>query len=159
MPGRLRGRATEEGTPRWFRRFSANRFDQADIGAEAEALAAFIEKAVEAYRLDLQRTVFLGHSNGANMLAATMLLHPHLILRAVLLRAAMPLEAPPAADLSDVEALLVTGDADMFSSFGPDLAGLLRTAGAAVDARAIASGHGLEGADVAIVGDWIAAHG
>ncbi|WP_378946102.1 VOC family protein [Mesorhizobium sp. ANAO-SY3R2] len=153
----LRGRATEEGTPRWFRRFSANKFDQADIGSEAEAFAGFIEGAAEAYRLDLERTVFLGHSNGANMLAATMLLHPHLVRRAVLLRAAMPLEELPAADLSDVEALLVAGDADMFSSFGPDLAVLLRDAGAAVDARAIASGHGLDVADVEIVGDWIAA--
>ncbi|WP_269933297.1 VOC family protein [Aminobacter sp. HY435] len=152
----LRGRATDEGTPRWFRRFSANRFDQADIASEAEALAAFIDGAIEAYRLDPAKLVFLGHSNGANMLAATMLLHPHVIRRAALLRAAMVLEQPPDADLSDAEALLIAGAVDVFSSFGPELAGLLRSAGATVDARTISSGHAFEAADIEIVREWLA---
>lgn len=155
----LRGRATEEGTPRWFRRFSANRFDQADVRSEAEALAAFVEGAIEAYRLDPQKLVFLGHSNGANMIAATMLLHPHVIRRAALLRAAMVLEQPPAVDLSDAEVLLVSGDVDVFSSYGPELAGMLRDAGAEVDARIISSGHAFEEADIGIVRGWVAARG
>jgi len=155
----LRGRATDEGTPRWFRRFSANRFDQADIKSEAEALAAFIDGAIDAYRLDPAKLVFLGHSNGANMLAATMLLCPDVIRRAALLRAAMVLEQPPAANLSDTEVLLIAGDVDVFSSFGPELAGLLRAAGAEVDARTISSGHAFEASDIAIVKDWLAARG
>lgn len=153
----LRGRATDEGTPRWFRRFSANSFDQADIASEAEALAAFVEAAIEAYRLDAERLVFLGHSNGANMIAATMLLHPHVIRRAALLRAAMVLEEPPKADLSGDEVLLVAGEVDVFSSYGPELANLLRDAGAKVDARTISSGHAFEDADIGIVRDWLAA--
>ncbi|MBT1159265.1 alpha/beta fold hydrolase [Aminobacter anthyllidis] len=152
----LRGRATDEGTPRWFRRLSANRFDQADIRSEAAALAAFIDGAIEAYRLDPERLVFLGHSNGANMLAATMLLHPEVIRRAALLRAAMVLEQPPAADLSDAEVLLIAGDVDVFSNFGPELEGLLRDAGAKVDARTIPSGHGFDDADIAVLREWIA---
>ncbi|MGH6860356.1 MAG: VOC family protein, partial [Phyllobacterium sp.] len=48
----LRGRSTEEGIARWFRRFTPLTFDQKDIGSEAAALAAFIEGAVEAYGLD-----------------------------------------------------------------------------------------------------------
>ncbi len=155
----LRGRATDEGTPRWFRRFSANKFDQTDIASEAEALAAFIDGAIEAYRLDPAKLVFLGHSNGANMLAATMLLHPHVIRRAALLRAAMVLERPPAADLSDAEVLLITGDVDVFSNFGPELAGLLRQAGAQIDARTISSGHAFEAADIESVRAWLAARG
>jgi phospholipase/carboxylesterase len=154
----LRGRANDEGTPRWFRRFSANRFDQADIRSEAKALVAFVERAIEAYRLDPAKLVFLGHSNGANILAAAMLLHPGAIRRAALLRAAMVLEQPPAADLSDTEVLSIAGDVDVFSSFGPELAGLLRDAGAEVDARTISSGHAFEAADIEIVRDWLAAH-
>lgn len=155
----LRGRATDEGTPRWFRRFSANKFDQADIRSEAEALAAFVHGAIEAYRLNPAKLVFLGHSNGANMLAATMLLHPHVIRHAALLRAAMVLEPLPAADLSDAEVLLVAGDVDVFSSFGPELTGLLRDAGAQVEARTISSGHAFEAADIGIVREWLAARG
>ncbi|MDA4836182.1 hypothetical protein NY536_32640, partial [Enterobacter hormaechei] len=79
----LRGRSNEEGIGRWFRRFGPLSFDQQDIRSEAEALAAFIEGAAEAYRLDLERTVFLGYSNGANMLVATMLLHPGLVRNAI----------------------------------------------------------------------------
>ncbi|MBE1204167.1 VOC family protein [Aminobacter carboxidus] len=153
----LRGRATDEGTPRWFRRLSASKFDQADIRSEAAALAAFVDAAIDAYRLDPARLVFLGHSNGANMLAATMLLHPHVIRRAALLRAAMVLEQPPEADLSDTDVLLIAGDVDVFSSFGPELGGLLRHAGAQVDARTIPSGHGFDDADIAILREWIAA--
>ena len=74
-----------------------------------------------------------------------------------LLRAAMVMEQPPAADLSDTEVLSIAGDVDMFSSFGPELAGLLRDAGAEVDARTISSGHGFEAADIEIVRDWLAA--
>jgi phospholipase/carboxylesterase len=62
----VRGRATEEGTYRWFRRLDATTFDQADIRSEAEAFSAFVEGAVTGYGLDPDRLVFLGYSNGAN---------------------------------------------------------------------------------------------
>lgn len=43
------------------------------------------------------------------------------------------------------------------SSYGPELAGLLREAGAAVDARTISSGHAFEDADIGIVREWLRA--
>ncbi len=39
----VRGRSTEEGIQRWFRRFDLKRFDQNDIRFEAEAFEAFVE--------------------------------------------------------------------------------------------------------------------
>src|SRR5690606_21428093 len=39
----VRGRATEEGSARWFRRITMTTFDQGDIRAEAEAFAAFVD--------------------------------------------------------------------------------------------------------------------
>ena len=68
----VRGRSTEEGILRWFRRLTATRFDQADIRAEAEAFASFVPEALRAYDLDPLRTTFLGYSNGANFVAAFM---------------------------------------------------------------------------------------
>ncbi len=41
----VRGRATEEGLPRWYKRITPFSFDQDDIKSEAEAFAAFIEGA------------------------------------------------------------------------------------------------------------------
>lgn len=66
----VRGRSTEEGVRRWFRRFSATSFDQEDIRFEAQAFEAFVEGANAAYGLDPTRMIFLGYSNGANLLAA-----------------------------------------------------------------------------------------
>jgi phospholipase/carboxylesterase len=86
----VRGRATEEGSNRWFRRLDAAKFDQADIRGEAEAFAAFVEGAATGYGLDPDGLVFLGYSNGANFLAAVIQIYPGLVRRAVLLRACRP---------------------------------------------------------------------
>ena len=47
----IRGRSAEEGILRWFRRFGATTFDQADIEFEAAAFAAFVDEAIRGYRL------------------------------------------------------------------------------------------------------------
>ncbi len=111
---RHQGRSTEEGIQRWFRRYDLKRFDQADIRFESDAFEAFVEGALASYDIDPARTAFIGNSNGANMLAAFMRLHPHIVRRAVLLRATEVLEDAPAADLSDVSILLLRGAADPF---------------------------------------------
>ena len=100
----FRGRSTEEGSLRWFRRHGMDRFDQADVTREAEAFAATLSEALRRYRLDPSRVTALGYSNGANFAAAVMLLHPELITRAILLRPMLVLEDPPAPDLSQTGA-------------------------------------------------------
>ncbi|MGO4450677.1 VOC family protein [Phyllobacterium sp. TAF24] len=153
----LRGRSNEEGIGRWFRRFGPLSFDQNDIRSEAEALAGFIEGAVEAYRLDLQRTIFLGYSNGANMLVATMLLHPGLVRNAVLLRAMNVLEETPQVDLSNTHILMVNGEHDLFGAKTPDLEALLREAGADLTVKRVFAGHETGQHDIDAVHQWIEA--
>lgn len=152
----VRGRAAEEGSSRWFRRFAADRFDQADIRAEAEAFAAFVEGATEGYGLDPARLVFLGYSNGANFLAAAMQLHPGPIRRAILLRPVQALEAPPAADLAGARALLVGGAADPLAPKAATLAAALRAGGAEVAERAVDAGHELSDGDLETARIWLA---
>ncbi|MBB3899252.1 VOC family protein [Roseococcus suduntuyensis] len=151
----VRGRATEEGNHRWFRRFDATRFDQADIRGEADAFAAFVDGAVTGYGLDPDRLVFMGYSNGANFLAAVMQLHPAILRRAVLMRATQPLEAPPAADLSRTRVLMLDGREDSFVPATPRLAGELTARGAAVEAAMLAAGHELTAADVEEAARWL----
>lgn len=154
----LRGRSTEEGASRWFRRHSEQSFDQDDIRFEAGALAAFVEEARTAYGLAPERLVFLGYSNGANLLAAAMLLHPELARRAILLRPAAVLEEPPVAALAGASLLLLTGSEDPYRDLAAPLETALRQAGAAVETHVIAAGHALTAQDRDLAADWLSRH-
>ncbi|MBL6081552.1 VOC family protein [Belnapia sp. T18] len=151
----VRGRATEEGANRWFRRIDATTFDQSDIRSEAGAFQAFVEDAVSGYKLDAERLAFLGYSNGANLLAAATQLHPGFVRCAILLRSAQVLEDPPAADLSGTAALLLDGRDDPLTRDLPTPAVALRANGALVETRELAADHGLTAADVSEAAEWL----
>lgn len=151
----VRGRSLEEGAPRWFRRLGMGRFDQAHLISEAAALDGFMAEAEKAYGLDPARLIWLGYSNGANMIGALAQLHPGRVRRAVLLRAMPALEKPPEADLSGLSALLTTGTQDPYGDHGPALAAQLRRGGAQVEAHALPTGHGLTAEDLRIVKNWL----
>ena len=151
----VRGRSHEEGVARWFRRLIMTMFDQADIRAEAEAFAAFVEGAVRGYGLDRARMTFLGYSNGANLAGAVMALHPGLIRRAILIRAMAVLEEMPRPDLTDAEVLMLTGVDDPYGSHAPALEAWLRSAGVDLDTRRIAAGHNLTADDAAAAKAWL----
>src|ERR1700742_1919045 len=69
-----RGPVLENGMPRFFRRLAEGVFDEADVRRRAQDLADFVAAARVAY--GLAAPVALGFSNGANIAAATLLLHP-----------------------------------------------------------------------------------
>ncbi|SIQ33584.1 phospholipase/carboxylesterase [Rhizobium sp. RU20A] len=152
----LRGRSLDEGFPRFFRRLTAVTFDQKDIAGESAALAAFIEGARDAYGVDLARTVFVGYSNGANILGAMMLAHPGLIRHAVLIRAMNVLETIPAADLSGTSVLMTTGEHDPYGRYAASLETALARAGAKVENRLLSAGHELTMEDVRLARTFIA---
>ncbi|MFT4180495.1 MAG: VOC family protein [Rhizobium sp.] len=150
-----RGRALEEGAPRWYRRITPFSFDQTDIAKEAEAFAAFIDGAIQAYGLDPERIVYIGYSNGANLLNAMMSLQPHVIRRAVLLRSMAVLTDPPPADMSDTDVLIIAGEKDDYGPYAQPLAERLRQGGATVNLQTIPHGHELTDADVPIIRAWL----
>lgn len=156
----LRGRATEEGRLRWFRRFGPDRFDQDDIRAEGEALAAVLPDLGALHGFDPAEAVFVGHSNGANFLAALMRLRPGLIRRAVLLRAQEVLEdapEPPGAGgpSAPAAALILRGSREAAAP-SDRLAEALARAGVAVTLQAVEGGHDLVPADADRARDWLA---
>lgn len=153
----VRGRIVQEDGFRWFARITPTRFEQASIRTETQAFAGFVADAAARHHLDLSRTMFLGYSNGANLVSSLMLLHPGLVERAALLRPMPVLDDVPATDLSKVQALIVAGAADLtYAAFAPALATLLSQHGAEIDARIVASGHEFGSADAAIVRQWLA---
>lgn len=154
----MAGRITQDGSRRWYQRITPTSFDQTDIRGEADALFAFLDDAVRGRKLDLGRTIFVGYSNGANLLAAMSVLHPGLVRRAVLLRPMSVLESIPAADLKAARFLVVVGEGDRtYAPFGPALEDMLRARGARVDAKIVKRGHLLGDEDVKVVGEWLAA--
>lgn len=86
----LRGNIEEDGMNRYFKRFSHGIFDQQSIREEAEKLRRFIEDWYKKSGVRKDKTVFLGYSNGANMLLATLLYYPQLFHSLVLLHPMLP---------------------------------------------------------------------
>ncbi|RAI45860.1 alpha/beta hydrolase [Rhodoplanes roseus] len=146
-----RGNVLEGSAPRFFRRLAEGVLDQADVRRRAADFAAFIGAARETY--GIAAPVALGFSNGANIAAALLQLHPGILAGAVLLRAMVPLDPPPPAEgLGGTPVLIVAGDADPIMPPGdPEkLAASLAAAGADVTLRRLPAGHGLTQADLAL---------
>ena len=102
-----RGNVLEGDMPRFFKRYREGVFDEDDVRRRANELAHFVAEARRAY--GLARPVALGYSNGANIAAAVLLLHPKTLAGAILLRATTPLAEPPRPDLSGIPVMILSG--------------------------------------------------
>ncbi|MBB6407719.1 alpha/beta hydrolase [Mesorhizobium sangaii] len=154
----VRGRIVQEDGFRWFARITPTQFEQHSIRTETNAFAGFVTDVATRHNLDLSLAIFLGYSNGANLLSSLMLLHPGLVERAALLRPMPVLDDVPATDLSSVRVLIVAGAADLtYAPFAPALVTLLSQHGAVIDARIVPSGHEFGSADAAIARQWLKA--
>jgi len=153
----VRGRVLQEGRTRWYRSITPVKFDQKDVRSEADAFVVFLTKLANSHDLDLSRATFVGYSNGANLLAATMLLHPDMVKRAVLMRPMPVLDKTPTANLSKANVLTIAGAEDeIYAPYAPALSAILRTSGARVESRTVPTGHLLGDEDVHIVNEWLA---
>src|SRR5690242_14245151 len=95
-----RGDVLENGMPRFFRRIREGVFDEADLKLRAGALSDFVAEARRTYHLG--PVMATGFSNGANIAAAILLLHPGTLAGAVLLAPMVPIEPDPLPDLERV---------------------------------------------------------
>ena len=153
----VRGRVRQAGINRWYRRLTPTSFDQQDVKSEAEAFAAFLSAAAAEQKVDLNEAIFLGYSNGANLIGALTLLHPGLVHRAVLLRAMPVLDTPPEIRLGAADILTIAGSSDrLYGPFAPDLEKLFRSRGARVKSYMIDSDHGIGDEDARLVREWLA---
>ena len=150
-----RGKVLEGGMPRFFRRLAEGVFDEEDVRRRAQELADFVAQAREAY--GLAAPVAVGFSNGANIAAAVLQLRPEILSGAVLIRAMVPLQQPPAADLAGKRVAILSGALDPIvpADNARRLASELRDSGAEVQHHILPSGHALTQSDVALTRDWI----
>jgi len=152
-----RGKVSEHGAPRFFRRLAEGVFDHEDLLFRTHELADFVDQAADQYAFDRQKLVAVGYSNGANIAASLMLLHPGLLRAAVLLRAMVPFEPEQTPDLSGMPVFLAAGRRD--TMIAPDnterLATILQEAGADLDLRWKNVGHPLTYEELEEARDWL----
>jgi phospholipase/carboxylesterase len=152
-----RGQVLEHGMPRFFRRLAEGVFDEADIRRRAADLAAFIAEARDRY--GIPAPVALGYSNGANIAAALLYLHPEALGGAMLLRAMVPLAGGPEARADGKPVLILSGAMDPIvpAANAGRLAAALSGAGADVTHKTLPVGHELSQADIRAARDWLEA--
>lgn len=152
-----RGRVSENGMARFFRRVAEGVFDMEDLFARTHELASFITEARDAYELTGARFVAVGFSNGANIAGSLLLTYPELFAGAVLYRPMVPFVPEVMPDLRHVSVLVVPGEQDPLvpQEESQRLIELLERAGAAVEAPWQPGGHALTEEDVAIARQWM----
>ena len=152
----LRGKVREGGAHRFFRRFAEGLFDEADVRLRAREIADFL--ADQRNRKGWAHApLALGFSNGANIAAALLYLHPEALSSAILLRAMVPLQDETPAPQADRPVLMISGAMDPIvpASNAGRLASILAKAGAHVQHETLPTGHGLTGEDVHLARGWI----
>jgi phospholipase/carboxylesterase len=110
-----RGKVSENGMNRFFRRFAEGVFDEEDIKLRAKELADWVAVAAQEYGFDAQKVIGLGYSNGANIAGALLLLHPEVLAHALLMHPMVPLVPEKSPDLVGKSILITAGKQDHIS--------------------------------------------
>lgn len=155
-----RGKVLEGSAPRFFRRLAEGVFDIPDLIARTHELHGFVLAAAERYQFDPGRVVALGFSNGANIAASALLLHPDLFAAAVLLRAMVPFEPAAPVSLPGTPVYLGAGRFDPIipPESSARLGAILEEAGARTTLAWQPTGHQLAPSEPGQVRDWLTAN-
>lgn len=152
-----RGKVLENGMPRFFRRLAEGVFDLDDLKIRTKELADFVKEASRTYHFDMNKTIAVGFSNGANMAASLLLSYPETTRAAILFRAMVPFIPNSQPNLSDKRVLLSAGvfDPIVSESQTQNLFDLLEKSGAHVILKWQQSGHNLTESDILYSKKWL----
>jgi phospholipase/carboxylesterase/glyoxalase family protein len=152
-----RGKILENGMPRFFRRLAMGVFDEQDLRFRTQELAAFVRSSSDRYGFDAGNVVAVGYSNGANIAASMLLLHPQVLRAAVLFSPMVPLKPDQMPDLKGAAVFVAAGQADPIvpPENTKQLVSLLERAGAEVTEQWHRGGHELSQSIVAAARHWL----
>jgi len=141
----LRGNVSENGMNRFFKRISAGVFDQDSIKEEFEKLRMFIAEWQKVHSLSSEQCIFLGYSNGANILLALLFYFPSLTSTVLLLHPMLPLVPTESVDLSKHRIFLSYGENDEMvpEIQSRKIVDVLSNFGARLEVYAYSQGHAL----------------
>jgi phospholipase/carboxylesterase len=153
----VRGKVLENGMPRFFRRFAEGVFDVEDLKSRTDELAEFIEAASERYEFSKKKLIAVGYSNGANIAASLILLHPHYLAGAILFRAMMPFVPDLIRDFRHLAVFIGAGRLDRIVPSGQvqELAAVFESGGADITVSWSQGGHELGEDDVRAARSWL----
>ena len=142
------------GALRFFRRTGEGVYDMDDLARRTEAMASFIASETG----DAPRTVGLGYSNGANILAAVAFDNPDLVDDLVLMHPLIPWDPAPQPGLSGRRILITAGRRDPICPAPQTeaLAAYLQSQGAEVTLHWHEGGHEIRQDEVDAVQSFLA---
>lgn len=149
----LRGRVSEQGMPRFFKRLSFGVFDLEDLALRTQELLDYLPVAAAHYGFDRQQLDSLGYSNGANLIGSALLRAPGCFRKSVLLRPMIPFQPEKPATEAPGEVLLLSGSNDPTVPAGmPEAYAQLLSAyyPGQVRLELLPGGHGLSQADLSM---------
>ena len=149
-----KGKVSEDGKARFFRRKAIGIFDVEDLKHMAIQLTDFIRKAKMAF--GLEEIIAVGYSNGANMATGIIFQEPDLLAGAILLRPMVPYEPEP-MDLSSMKILMISGmlDNTMNNEEPERLEQIFKINKAQATIKHLSVSHGLTTDDIRISKEWI----
>ncbi len=156
-----RGRVTEHGMNRWFRRLAEGVFDLDDVEVRADELAEFVTAALAEYGVSggaASPLVAVGFSNGANIALATAIRHPEVVPSVIAFSGMYPFgDREPVTELSGLSVLLLNGSSDPMAprSSVDRLVGVLLGGEARVSRIEREGGHGIAESDLVEARRWL----
>lgn len=152
-----RGQVSENGAPRFFRRFAEGLLDIEDWKGQSAALADFVRTQCRTHQREPAHLTALGYSNGANIAQGLLLLYPEALTQAILLRPMFVTDDIPAQPLQGKSVLLLAGKHDPLMRPGDSerLRNQFESRGAEVALPTIEAGHQHTRTDLDIAADWL----
>lgn len=150
-----RGKVSENGMPRFFKRRAEGVFDVEDLKTRTDELASFIESARKTY--GIAKPIALGFSNGANIGWSLLFNRPETLAGAILIRGMLPFDPPSLPDLNGMPVLMLNGSEDPIvpAATRERLAQALKKAGAKLQYELLPAGHQITRQDLQLAADWL----
>ncbi len=138
----LQGNVLEDGMARFFKRTAPGVFDQDNLKEETKKLYEFLGKWTGNHTQTAEDLVFLGYSNGANMILSLAFYFPDIVFKVALLHPMIPF-MPGDIDLTGKQFFVSSGalDAMVPSEQREELVKVLEEKGAEVIAKQYPGGH------------------
>lgn len=140
----LQGNVNENGMPRFFKRSSIGVFDEENIRVESNKLQRFVLSWMKTQKTIFEHLYFLGYSNGANILLASLFYYPHLFKNLLLLHPMLPFSVTSGSlDLSRHRIFVSMGAHDQMVSrvLQKEVIETLQSCGASVTSKEYRQGH------------------